>query len=340
METPKVSLIITCRNNAQTIGECLQALCSQDYPNDAYEILVVDACSTDGTADIARKYAHKVECLPLNAPAAYNYAQKIARFPVLGFVDSDAKVERDWLTKLVPHLAEPKVAGVSGGIETWNPQNPWARVIGYEIKNRYSRIGKTTGRIATMNLLLKRSALEEAGGWDEGLPSQYDTDMGYRLAGKGYVFAYEPRAKCYHFNRETVRAYWRQQLQYGKNTLRLYLKHGGLARGDEITDWSMNVQPILLLVAIALFVVGAVPLFRLLWWVSAGVLLGLLVYYVVSAANISAKFKDAPAMRLVALYLVRCVAWFSGAVAASAFLLEPPETEKRFQPKPRGAAMP
>jgi microsomal dipeptidase-like Zn-dependent dipeptidase len=37
------------------------------------------------------------------------------------------------------------VAGVSGSIETWNTENPWARSIGYEIKNRYSRIGKYTG---------------------------------------------------------------------------------------------------------------------------------------------------------------------------------------------------
>ena len=122
-DQPEVSIIVTCRNNAKTIGECLQALTGQDYPKEAMEILVIDACSTDGTAEIAKRYASKVESLPLNAPAAYNYAQKVARFDVLGFVDSDAKVEADWLRKLVPYLEDPKVAGVSGGIETWNPQN-------------------------------------------------------------------------------------------------------------------------------------------------------------------------------------------------------------------------
>ena len=128
MEALKVSIIVTCRNNASTIGECLQALQKQDYPRDAVEIIVVDACSTDGTADIAKKYTDKsLRSLPLNAPAAYNYAHKIARFAVLGFVDSDAKVERDWLKKIVPHLADPNVAGVSGAIETWN-----IRILGHE----------------------------------------------------------------------------------------------------------------------------------------------------------------------------------------------------------------
>ena len=136
------------------------------------------------------------------------------------------------------------MAGVSGSIETWNNDNPWARSIGYELKNRYRRIGKYTGRIATMNLLLKKAVIEEAGGWDEKLPSQYDTDLGFRVSAKGYKIAYEPTAVCYHFNRPTLKAYYRQQLQYGKNTLKLYFKHGHLAKGDEITDVGMNIQPI------------------------------------------------------------------------------------------------
>jgi cellulose synthase/poly-beta-1,6-N-acetylglucosamine synthase-like glycosyltransferase len=310
---PSVSIVVTCRNNAQTIGECLQALINQDYPKDAIEILVLDACSTDATTEIARQYTPHVYCEPLNAAAAYNYALKLTRHSILGFVDSDAKVEREWLRKLVPHLDEAQVAGVSGSIETWNPENPWARSIGYEIKNRYSRIGKYTGRIATMNLLLKRSVIEEVGGWDENFPSQYDTDFGYRMSRLGYKIAYEPDAKCYHYNRPTVRAFWRQQLQYGKNTTRLYFKHGRLARGDEITDVGMNLQPALYLAVLVFALLGIVPLLRPLWYVSGGLLAAILVYYVYSAAKLSLKFHDGAAMRLVVLYYVRVFAWLWGA---------------------------
>jgi cellulose synthase/poly-beta-1,6-N-acetylglucosamine synthase-like glycosyltransferase len=314
---PEVSIIVTCRNNESTIGECLQSLTDQDYPS-AIEIVVVDACSTDGTVEVAKKYTPKVFSEPLNAAAAYNYAMQIASYKILGFVDADAKVERQWLKKLVSRLEEDNVAGVSGAIETWNAQNPWARSIGYELKNRYSRIGKYTGRIATMNLLVKKSVIEEAGGWDAGLPSQYDTDLGYRVSGLGYKFAYEPDATCFHFNRQTVRAYWRQQLQYGKNTLKLYLKHGRLARGDEITDWGMNIQPALLLAVLAFFLLSIVPLLRSLWYVSGAVLAAILVYYVYSAAKLSVKFKDRTAMRLVVLYFVRACAWVCGAAVTTA----------------------
>lgn len=304
-------------NSADTIGECLKSILALDYPADFVEVIVMDGASKDDTVKIAQQFPIKVVSIRLNAPAAYNYAQKIAAHPILGFIDADAKVEADWLKKLAPHLSEPQVAGVSGSIEIWNHDNPWARSIGYELKNRYHRIGKYTGRIATMNLLLKKSVVDEVGGWDERLPSQYDTDFGFRMSAKGYRIAYEPTAVCYHYNRPTLKAYYRQQRQYGKNTLKLYFKHGHLAKGDEITDAGMNVQPVLLLAVIALFVLGIVPPLRLLWVGCGLILLGMLVYFVYSAAKISAKFKDWSAMRLVVLYYVRSAAWFVGAVVTT-----------------------
>jgi cellulose synthase/poly-beta-1,6-N-acetylglucosamine synthase-like glycosyltransferase len=314
---PKVSIIVASYNNEETIGECLKSILALDYPTDAFEVIVMDGCSMDKTIEIAKELPVKVFSLPLNCPAAYNYAQKVAANSVLGFIDSDAKVEPHWLRKLVPHLKEPQVAGVSGRIDTWNNDNPWAKSIGYELKTRYSRIGKYTSRIATMNLLLKKAVIEEAGGWDENLPSQYDTDLGFRVSAKGYKIAYEPAAVCYHYNRQTLHAYYRQQLQYGKNTLKLYFKHGGLAKGDEITDLGMNIQPLLLLAAIASFLLGIIPILRPLWYLSAVILTAMFLYFIYSASKVAAKFHDKVISRLVILYFVRSWAWYVGAVSTS-----------------------
>jgi len=313
-EYPKVSIIVATYNSEQTIEDCLKSILAQNYPAGFIEVIVMDGGSKDATVKKAQQYPVKIVSIRLNAPAAYNYAMKIAEHPVLGFIDADAKVEPQWLSKLVRHLEEPKVAGVSGRIETWNAQNPWAKSIGYELKNRYRRIGKYTSRIATMNLLLKKAVIEEAGGWDENLPSQYDTDLGFRISAKGYKIAYEPNAACYHYNRSTVRTYYKQQLQYGKNTLKLYLKHGRLAKGDEITDFAMNIQPILLLAVIVLFLLGILEALRPLWYISGLILAFMLVYFVYSAANIAVKFHDRVALRLLVLYFVRTFAWFVGAV--------------------------
>lgn len=315
---PKVSIIVASYNNEQTIEECLRSILALDYPAGFVEVIVMDGVSKDATVKKAEQYPVKVLSIRMNAPAAYNYALKnVAANPIIGFIDSDAKVEPRWLRKLVPHLNEPQVAGVSGSIETWNSENPWARSIGYELKNRYLRIGKYTSRIATMNLLLKKAVIEEVGGWDANLPSQYDTDFGFRLSAKGYKIAYEPTAVCYHFNRPTLRAFFRQQRQYGKNTLKLYFKHGGLAKGDEITDFGMNIQPVLILAFTVFFLVGIIPAVRLLWVVSGLILVFMLVYFVYSAGKIAARFHDTSAFRLVVLYFVRAAAWFVGATSAT-----------------------
>jgi cellulose synthase/poly-beta-1,6-N-acetylglucosamine synthase-like glycosyltransferase len=311
---PKVSIIVATLNSELTIDECLKAIFELNYPKDFLEIIVVDGCSTDGTLEIAGKYPVKVISAPLNAPAAYNYALKIVSNDVLGFIDADAKVEKEWLNKLVAYLDDPQVAGVSGGIETWNKENPWARSIGYDLENRYARLKKSVVRIATMNLLMKKSVIEEVGGFDEHLASQYDTDLGFRITSRGYKLLFEPSAKCYHFNRSTVRAYFRQQLQYGKNTVKLYFKHSKLIKGDKITDFGMNIQPLLLLAVTSFFLLGLPEVLRPLWYVSVFILALIFVYYVFSAARLSIKFKDAVAMRLVVLYFVRALAWFIGAV--------------------------
>ena len=281
------------------------------------EVIIVDGGSTDATVKIAREYSTRVVSTPLNAPAAYNYAIKHTNSEILGFIDADAKVEKEWLTKLVPHLDDPQVAGVSGGIETWNAENAWARSIGYDLRNRYARLSKYVVRVATMNLLLKKHIIEDVGWFDENLPSQYDTDLGFRITSRGYKIVYDSNAKCHHFNRTTLRAYFRQQLQYGKNTLRLYFKHKNLAKGDGITDFGMNIQPILFLAVLALFFLGVPAFTRLFWYLAGGLLLVILAYFLFSAIKVSIKFRDKSAMRLVVLYFVRSCAWFAGAVITS-----------------------
>ncbi len=318
---PKVSIIVPTLNSERTIDECLKAIFELNYPKDFLEIIVVDGCSKDATVKIAQKYAVKVISAPLNAPASYNFAMKMVSNDVLGFIDADAKVEKEWLNKLVTHLDDPQVAGVSGSIETWNKENAWARSIGYDLKNRYARLKKYVVRVATMNLLLKKRVIETVGGFDENLPSQYDTDLGFRITSRGYKILFEPSAKCYHFNRSTVSGYFRQQLQYGKNTTKLYLKHGNLIKGDEITDFGMNIQPFLILAIIAFFLLGIPDALRRLWYVSASILTLTFIYYAISAVRLSIKFKDVAAMLMVILYFVRAFAWFSGAVATTVTFL-------------------
>jgi glycosyltransferase involved in cell wall biosynthesis len=56
---PSISVITVTRNSAAVIEPTLRSVLAQDYPN--LEYLVIDGASTDGTADIIRKYSAKID---------------------------------------------------------------------------------------------------------------------------------------------------------------------------------------------------------------------------------------------------------------------------------------
>ena len=56
----EISVIITTRNEAKHIKECLQSIGKQTYPQERIEIIVVDNNSSDKTKEIAREYTDKV----------------------------------------------------------------------------------------------------------------------------------------------------------------------------------------------------------------------------------------------------------------------------------------
>jgi cellulose synthase/poly-beta-1,6-N-acetylglucosamine synthase-like glycosyltransferase len=310
---PGVSIIVPTLNSGSTIDECLRSILELDYPKQLLEVIVIDGGSTDKTTELAKAHPVKLVYSQLNPPEAYNLVLKDIENPIIGLVDSDAKVEKQWLRKLVKLLDDPKVAGASGTVDTWNKDKLVPRVIGYELISRYRRLPDTVERVATMNLLLKKKIVMDIGGFDEALPTQYDTDIGARLAQAGYRIAFDAEAMCYHFHRPTLKTFFKQQYKYGQNTWKLYFKHPKLARGDKITDLWMNTQPILYAVAAVLLLVSVVTGFHL---VPSLIFLALVtvttLHYVISAARISLSFHDGSAMYLIIIYFTRAIAWTLG----------------------------
>jgi len=187
------------------------------------------------------------------------------------------------------------------------------RCIGYELSYRYNRLPKEIRRVATMNLILKKRLIEKVVGYDEALSTQYDTDLGIRLASAGYKIIFDSSAICYHFHRPTLGEYFRQQFKYGQNTWRLYSKHPQLIKGDEITNWWMNFQPILYAVAAISLITSVITNFNLL---PLAIFLSIAsiatLHYALSAARISRTFHDLSAMFLIVIYFTRAVAWTLG----------------------------
>ena len=310
---PGVSIIVPTLNSESTIDECLRSILELDYPKGLLEVIVIDGGSTDSTSELVKAYPVEFVFSQLNPPAAYNLVLKKIENEIIGLIDSDAKVEKSWLKKLVSRLDDPEVAGASGTVETWNSNKLIPRIIGYELSYRYRRLPSTVERVATMNLLLKRKVILEIGGFDEALPTQYDTDIGAVLAHSGYSIAFDHEAICYHFHRPNLRAFFKQQYKYGQNTWKLYFKHPKLARGDKITDWWMNIQPILYSIGGILLLISVAANFPLVpSLIFLALFLLITLHYVFSAVKISIIFHDLSAMYLIVIYFTRAVAWTLG----------------------------
>ena len=55
-EAPLVSVVVPAYNEADCIGDCLDALVEQTYPDDRYEVVVVDNGSVGETRRVVRAY--------------------------------------------------------------------------------------------------------------------------------------------------------------------------------------------------------------------------------------------------------------------------------------------
>ncbi len=105
----RITVIIPARNEQENIAACLDSICAQTYPNDLFEVLVVDDHSTDNTAAIVNSYATKnvtgISLTDFVAAGEINSYKKkaievaIARSTgeLLVTTDADCLVKENWL---------------------------------------------------------------------------------------------------------------------------------------------------------------------------------------------------------------------------------------------------
>lgn len=111
---PPVSVIVCGKNEDDNIIELLPSVLNQDYPT--FEVVFVNDCSVDNTADVleefARKYAH-LKIVTIKEDEYYRHGKKFAlmvgikgaKYEKLLLTDADCKPNSpNWITNMVSHF--------------------------------------------------------------------------------------------------------------------------------------------------------------------------------------------------------------------------------------------
>lgn len=108
------SLIIPARNAEKTISSCLQAVMLASLQPE--EIILVDDGSTDQTLALAAQFpCHLTHIQSGTGPMAPRFAgSRLARSPLLIFIDSDVIVEPGTFAKIIAQFADPQIHAVTG----------------------------------------------------------------------------------------------------------------------------------------------------------------------------------------------------------------------------------
>lgn len=188
---PAVSVVIpTCGRSARCRG-LLTALAAQDLGSEEFEVIVIDDASDDDTAEMLEAIAGllpfrlRTERLEANSgPAvARNRGWPMANAEVIAFVDDDCVPEPTWLTAGLEAMADPEV-GVAQGRTVppaeyfTTPQRRWHHIQDLSTDSPY---------FEGCNIFYRKDALEEAGGFHEGINWWgEDTALGWEVLKRGW----------------------------------------------------------------------------------------------------------------------------------------------------------
>ena len=228
-----VSVIIPAYNAAATLRDCLAAAKEQRLPaGRSMELLVVDDGSNDGTAAVCETMGVRVKRRSSRggAGAARNSGVAATAGRWIAFTDADCVPSRRWLASLLEAAERGGTEGLGAAGKTVGhmSQAPAARFVdlagGLDAERHLAHA--VFPFAPTANVLLRRSAFEAVGGFDERFDSYEGTDLYHRLtqAHAGEV-VYEPRAVVLHAHRSSWRAYWKQQSSYGRGYAQLFLRY-------------------------------------------------------------------------------------------------------------------
>jgi glycosyltransferase involved in cell wall biosynthesis len=202
---PVVSVVIPTFNRGLLLREAVRSVLAQSFRD--FELIVADDGSTDGTPDFIRTIDDaRVRCVPIahSGSAAWvrNAGVARARGEWVAFLDSDdlwlpEKLER----QLAALRANPRCAWSCTGV-TFIDENgtairqragsTYVPVSGWVLEALITQ----TATASMTTLMVRRSLLDDIGGFDEALTFRQDYDLALRLAMRAELCALAEPLSC------------------------------------------------------------------------------------------------------------------------------------------------
>ncbi|MDB5292318.1 MAG: glycosyl transferase family 2, partial [Phycisphaerales bacterium] len=228
VKLPKVSVVICSYNGASTVESCLASMGRIRYPD--FEVIFVDDGSTDGTQEILKKFPWVRNIRQKNMGLSYarNVGMNAAEGEITVYTDSDCEADEDWLYFIALGLVRSGHVGM-GGPNLIPDEGSWvADCVGLSPGGPTHVMvdDRTAEHVPGCNMAFYTWALKQVNGFDP----QYrkagdDVDVIWRLQDLGYSIGFAPAAQVWHYRRNTVKAYLKQQRGYGEAEALLKYKH-------------------------------------------------------------------------------------------------------------------
>lgn len=172
---PKVSIIVTTKNEENSLEQCLRSIVSQTYKN--IELILVDNNSEDNTKEIAEKYTRLVFIKGPERSAQRNYGAKKAKGDYYLFLDADMRLTPRVVEECVKIVQSSVVGGVvipekSEGVGYWGKCKALERVC---------YLGESSLEAARF---FDKNVFWEMLGYDENMTGPEDWDLPQRIRKK------------------------------------------------------------------------------------------------------------------------------------------------------------
>jgi GT2 family glycosyltransferase len=252
--SPDISIIVPTLNRPAGLKACLEALTRLEYPQQAFEVIVVNDGGDEDLDAIVCQLEGGLRLRIVNQPhagpaAARNNGVGHARGRFLAFTDDDCRPERDWLQALVQRLEDDPSRMYGGRTVNALRNNVYSSgsqaLIDY-LYAYYNADPHAARFFTSSNIALARDAFDLVGGFDTGFScaSGEDRDLCDRWLARGFGLSYVPGAIVLHGHELDLPSYWRQHFGYGAGAWRFRQRkrrRDGCEPGFEPLSFYLNV---------------------------------------------------------------------------------------------------